>query len=98
MAKKEPTAGTVQIIYHPLDAGDPHTTTLRDHIMHANVAKEFDAAKHAEIIELARGNPWFSVDGKSHKRRTPNREPVPPPGSESEIGDDVDDKMMVEEA
>lgn len=87
---------TAKVMYQPLDAGDPHMTVWNGHTFHANVPKELDRVKHADMIETARGNPWFSVDGKSHKRRAPDREPVPPPGADSEIGDDVDDKKMVE--
>lgn len=97
MAKKEVKAGVVKVMYHPLDAGDPHTTTLQGHTFHANVAKDMEPSKHGEMIELARGNPWFSVDGKRSHRVKPDREPVPPPGANIDIGDDVDDKKMVED-
>lgn len=95
--KKEPPVGMASLVYHPLDAGDPHMTTWNGHTFHANVPKEISRATHGDMIETARGNPWFSVDGKSHKRVVSDREPVPPPGADSEVGDDVDDKMMVED-
>lgn len=99
MAKKEDAVSpsTVKVTYQPLDAGDPHMTEWNGHTFHANVPKELDRTKHADMIETARGNPWFSVDGKRHKRVVPDREPVPPPGANIDIGDDVDDKKMVEE-
>lgn len=87
---------TTSVTYQPLDIGDPHMTVWNGLTFHANVPKELERSKHADMIETARGNPWFSVDGKSHKRVKPDREPVPAPGADSEIGDEVDDKKMVE--
>lgn len=72
-----------KITYIPLDPGDPSTTVWNGLVFKANVPNEIDGSHYfdAEMIERARGNPWFSVDGDPpYKRAVPTVGVVPPPG------------------
>lgn len=93
-AASVPGAGTSTLVYTPLDNGDPPWVTWNGVTFKANVPKELRHASHGEMIELARGNPHFSVDGKSHKRVAPDREAIPLPGSDLDP-DAVDPKKTV---
>ena len=84
---------TVNITYAPMDAGDPHTVKFLGHTFEANKPKAVDT-RHAKLIELAKGNPWFEVEGfKKAQRKKSNLPPVPPPGGDYTP---VDPKQEVE--
>jgi len=86
---------TVKITYRPIEAGDPHEAVWDGLTFQANVPKPV-AASRKDMIESAKGNPWFEVEGHPRaKRKKPTAEPVPPAGGDA---DPVafDDKRMVE--
>jgi hypothetical protein len=94
-ATSVPGAGTSTLIYSPLDSGDPHTVEWNGVTFKANLPKELRHATHGDMIALAKGNPHFSVDGKSSKRAAPTRDAVPLAGSDVDPTA-FDDKRMVE--
>ena len=92
---RPPKAETATVIYRPLDNGDPIRTETHGIGFEANIPKQLAHATHGALIELLRGNPWFSVDGKSHPRRKPVAEAVPRAGVDVNP-DALDDKKMIE--
>ncbi|XUM21063.1 hypothetical protein ACRAVF_27255 [Bradyrhizobium oligotrophicum S58] len=71
----DPGAVTAELTYHPGD-GDPPSVKWGPHTFHANIAKaitgrdggtERETLNH-HIIQRARDNPHFSVDGQRSKR------------------------------
>lgn len=92
------------VVYSPLDAGDPHTTTTHGITFKANVPQRIaldhhipveGAKERINVVDTLRGNAWFSVDGKSHKRVKAQRESIPLAGSDIDPVA-ADDKRMVE--
>lgn len=61
-SKKKPAL----IAYTPLEEGDPVFTIFFGMKFTANVGRE---VTNEEAINLARNNPWFTVDGKHHTKR-----------------------------
>lgn len=70
-ADKQPT-----ITYTPIHDGDPHSTLWNRHRFHANkpvdVADIKNGLTAAEMIELAKGNPWFKVEGFDQAKAKPS--------------------------
>lgn len=91
MAKAKEAASNV--IYTPLEGGDPHTTECNGYKFVANVPKQIS---DPAMLELISGNPWFTIDGKVVPRVRPSADPVPPPGGDA--GDkDIDHSKMIED-
>lgn len=69
-AAKPPT-----ITYIPLHPGDPADTLWNRHRFRANVAVVPQDVKGGlsaeEMVEAARGNPWFAVEGEEQAKATP---------------------------
>lgn len=92
----EAKAKEVTVTYKPVDHGDPHDIEWNGHKFEANVPRKI-AAVHKEMIEQAKGNPWFEVEGHPRAKRVSpyTGESVPLPGSDVDpIA--FDDRKMVE--
>lgn len=63
---KEGDVKGVNITYRPRP-GDPVVTTWNGHIFHANKSTE---VKHTGMIAQAKTNPWFEVEGDTHRDTT----------------------------
>lgn len=63
------------ITYTPLNPGDPADTLWNRHRFRANVpTKVRDVAQGLtakEMVDLARGNPWFAVEGEEQAKAAP---------------------------
>jgi len=94
--EKEAKAKEVTVTYKPVDHGDPHEIEWNGHKFEANVPRKI-AGVHKEMIEQAKGNPWFEVEGHPRAKRVNpyTGEHVPPAGGDV---DPVafDDRKMVE--
>lgn len=63
------------ITYTPLHDGDPHSTLWNRHRFRSNVpVKVRDVPQGltaVQMVEAAKGNPWFKVDGEEQAQATP---------------------------
>ena len=68
--KKIPT-----ITYIPVHDGDPHSVLWNRHRFHANKPAKIQDVKGgltaAEMVEAAKGNPWFKVEGHERAKAIP---------------------------
>lgn len=70
--------GVHTVTYKPLEDGDPFRTVFFGMRFEANIPRE---TSNLELLKIAQGNPWFSVDGKPPvKRAKPMRREEDPDG------------------
>lgn len=64
-----------KITYTPIHDGDPANTLWNRHRFRANVPVAVQDVKGGlsakEMVEAARGNPWFQVEGEEQAKTTP---------------------------
>lgn len=69
-------AAQPKITYTPIHDGDPSNTLWNRHRFRANVPTIVQDVKGGlsaeEMIEAARGNPWFAVEGEEQAKATPS--------------------------
>lgn len=96
-AKPEPEGKgkTVKVTYHP-EQGDPINTEWHGIKFVGNVPKDVPVAKR-DLIEAAKSNPWFSVEGSPRAPKIlPTGEKITPPGRDIDPVA-LDDSKMVED-
>lgn len=59
----------LKVTYTPLDDGDPSVTLCHGVRFKANVATPVNPATHGVLLELAKKNPWFEVEGHPKAER-----------------------------
>lgn len=63
------------ITYTPLHSGDPSDTLWNRHRFRANVPTKVRDVPQGltalQMVEAARGNPWFAVEGEEQAKATP---------------------------
>lgn len=93
--KPENKGKTVKVTYHP-EQGDPIETEWHGIKFVGNIAKEVAASRN-DLIEAAKTNPWFSVEGTPRAKKVkPTADKVTPPGRDVDPVA-LDDSKMVED-
>jgi len=67
--KHEPQEDGVNVTYIPQE-GDPAHVTWNGHTFHANKPVRL---KHPDMIDKAKGNPWFSVEGHDRAAKSADK-------------------------
>jgi len=90
----EPHAKGTKVTWRPLDNGDPVHIDWDGVKFEANVPR---LVTRKDLVELAKLNPWFEVEGHPRAKRVkPTAEKITPPGTDVDpIA--LDDRKMVEE-
>lgn len=69
------TSSLPRITYTPLHPGDPADTLWNRHRFRANVPVKVQdvtgGLTAVQMVEAARGNPWFAVEGEEQAKTTP---------------------------
>jgi hypothetical protein len=69
------TASLPKITYIPIHPGDPADTLWNRHRFRANVPVQVQSVVGGltaeQMVEAARGNPWFAVEGEEQAKTTP---------------------------